>query len=93
MPKLNEEYVVFTEPYERQTGDAWFLDLQAFLTDPGVRLMHPAEVGIIVRAIVAHISGAQNFDEYVSVNCERYGVQGIPMAESLWVEDGEEVTK
>ncbi len=46
MSKLNDEYVVFSEPYDRQIGDRWYLDLQAFLTDPGVRLMHPAEVGI-----------------------------------------------
>lgn len=93
MLKLNNDYVVFTEPYERQTGQEWFLDLQAFLTDPQVRYMHPAAVGIIVRAIVAHISGAQDFDEFVRINCERYGVQGIPRAEFLWVSDDEEVIK
>ena len=38
-------------------------------------------------------SGAQDFDEFVRINCERYGVQGIPRAEFLWVSDDEEVTK
>ena len=93
MSKLNDEYVVFSEPYNRQIGDRWYLDLQAFLTDPGVRLMHPAEVGITVRAIVAHVSGAQDFEEYVTVNCERCGIHSVTEAESLWVSDDEEVTK
>lgn len=87
MLKLNDRFVVFTEPCERQTGHAWMLDIHAFLTDPQVRYMHPAEVGILLRAITAHLSGAQDFDDFVTQHAARYGICGTPRCERLWIDD------